>query len=141
MHRQRFLPGLPDGSTKIGDTLSILQKDGLVTYFVGGDNYYSHSKGDAQSQRFALATLMENGHVRARDLEGPPLNLPHRTLMNYVSQLRKKGSSSFFRSGHHQRARVITAEKVIECGRLLAEGMSPSSVAKCSGINDPKNGS
>jgi DNA-binding CsgD family transcriptional regulator len=131
-----FLPGFPDGSTKIGTTLSVLQKDGLVTYFVGGDNYYSHSTGDTQSQRFALATLMENSHVRACDLEGAPLNIPHRTLMNWVSQLRKKGPSAFFRPGRRQRARVITSERVVESERLFAEGLSTSEVAKRIGISD-----
>jgi DNA-binding CsgD family transcriptional regulator len=136
MQRQMFLPGFPDGSTKIGTTLSVLQKDGLVTYFVGGDNYYSHSTGDTQSQRFALATLMENSHVRACDLEGAPLNIPHRTLMNWVSQLRKKGPSAFFRPGRRQRARVITSERVVESERLFAEGLSTSEVAKRIGISD-----
>jgi hypothetical protein len=136
MQRQMFLPGFPDGSTKIGDSLSVLQKDGLVTYFVGGDNYYSHSKGDTQSQRFALATLMVNGHVRACDLEGAPLNIPHRTLMNWGSQLRKKGPSSFFRSGRRQQARIMTPKKAAEGGRLLDGGMRISDVAKHIGIND-----
>jgi len=29
---------------------------------------------------------MEHKHVRPRDLEGPPLCIPHRTLMNWTSQ-------------------------------------------------------
>ena len=105
MQRQIFLPGFPDGSTKIGDALNILQKDGRITYFVDGDNYYWHNKGDLQGERYAFATLMENGHVHARDLEKPPLCIPHRTLMNWGSQYRKKGSSSFFRSVRRQQAR------------------------------------
>lgn len=136
MRRQLFLPGFPEGSAKIGDTLSILQKDGLITYFVSGDNYYSHRKGDTQSQRFALSTLMENGHVRACDLESPPLSIPHRTLMNWGGQLRKEGPGSFFRLGRLQNARVMTPEKVATCGRLLSGGMDISDVARRTGIGD-----
>ena len=71
MYKQSPLPGFPDGAQKIGAWLSILEKDGAVTYFLGGDNYFSHPSGDKKSQRFALTRLMENGHVRAPDLEKP----------------------------------------------------------------------
>lgn len=75
MFKQSLLPGFPEGAQKIGDALSILEQDGQVTYFLGGDNYFSHPKTDQQSHRFVLASLMENGHVRARDLEKPPLRV------------------------------------------------------------------
>src|SRR5271169_653470 len=136
MPRQIFLPGFPEGATKIGGSLSVLQKDGVCTYFVGSDNYYSHRNGDKQSQRFALATLMENGHVRARDLEGPPFNIPHRSLMNWGKKLRKGGPSSFFHSGRRPHSRVMTPEKAAESGQLLDVGLNPSDVARRVGIND-----
>ncbi len=135
MPQQSFLPGFPEGAIKIGERLSILEKEGCITYFVSGDNYFSHPKGDVQAQRFAFATLMVNGHVRPCDLEEFPLCIPHRTLMNWVGQLRKEGSSSFFHSRPIQNPRVMTSERVDECGRLLADGLSVSNVAKQVGIN------
>jgi len=96
MPRQLLLPGFPDGASRIGDVLSVLNKEGMVTYFVGGDNYFSHAEGDVRCFRFALAMLMDNGHVRPRDLEKAPLGIPHRTLMNWLRQLRVKGHASFF---------------------------------------------
>ena len=72
MLKQQLLPGFPEGAQKVGAALYILKKDGIVTYFVGGDNYFSHPQGDKQSMRFAFASLMENGHVRACDLQNPP---------------------------------------------------------------------
>jgi len=99
MYKQDFLPGFPDGAQRIGlSGLSILEKGGTVTYFLGGDNYFSHPAGDKQSERFVLTSLMENGHVRARDLEGAPLVIPRRTLMNWKAQYRKDGPTSFFRT-------------------------------------------
>jgi hypothetical protein len=64
MHKQSFLPGFPDGAQKIGTWLSILEKEGSVTYFLGEDNYFSHPKGDKKSEQFALTSLMENGRAR-----------------------------------------------------------------------------
>ena len=46
MSKQSFFPGFPEGAIKVGVALSILEKNDVVTYFVGGDNYFSHPKDD-----------------------------------------------------------------------------------------------
>ena len=97
MPKQQLLPGFPEGAQKVGAALYILEKNGVVTYFVGSDNYFSHPQGDKQSMRFVFASLMENGHVRACDLQNPPLNLPPRTVMNWRHQYRTDGPASFYR--------------------------------------------
>lgn len=117
--------------------MSVLKKDGRVFYFVGGGNYFSHSLGAVASFRFALATLMENGHVRACELARPPLCLPHRTLMNWRSQLRAKGAASFFRPGRRSSASVMTRDKVMECEGLLVGGLPVSAVAQRTAVNEP----
>ena len=136
MLRELFLPGFPDGCIRIGKSLSILKKDGIVTYFAGSDNFFSHPEGDKQAERFAFATLMENDHVRACDLEAPPLCIPHRTLMNWVRQVRKKGPGSFFRLHNRRSSPVMTSEKSLECGRLLETGKLLSHVASDMGVNE-----
>ena len=136
MYKQSPLPGFPDGAQKIGTWLSILEKDGLVTYFLGGDNYFSHAKGDRKSERFALTNLMENGHVRACDLEQPPLSIPHRTLMHWKAQYRKDGPVSFFRTFEGPRPPIMTPQKSAECAGLLADGHRPSEVARLAGIKE-----
>ena len=136
MFIQTLIPGFPEGAEKIGDVLSVLEKEGTVTYFLGGDNFFSHPKGDKKSQRYVLANLMVNGHVRARDLEGAPWFIPHRTLMNWVAQYRKDGSASFFRTADPARPRVMTPDKSAECAHLLAGGLRPSKVAKQAGIKE-----
>lgn len=92
MPRQLLLPGFLDGASRIGEVLSVLKKEGQVTYFVWGDNYFSHAEGDVGSFRLAVAMLMANDHVRACDLEKPPLCVPHRTLMHWAQQLREQGT-------------------------------------------------
>ena len=136
MYKQSFLPGFPDGAQRIGTWLSILEKDGLVIYFLGGDNYFSHPMGDRKSERFALTSLMENGHVRACELEQPPLSLAHRTLMHWKAQYRKDGPASFFRNIEGPRPPIMTPEKSAECAGLLADGHRPSEVARLTGINE-----
>jgi Transposase protein len=134
--KQSLLEDCPVGAQKIGKSLSILEKGGWVTYFVGGDNYFSHPQGDEPSRRFALASLMENGHVRARDLEGAPLVIAHRTLMNWGARYRKEGSHAFFRLPKRAGPPVMSVDKSAECARLLADGIHPAEVARRVGINE-----
>jgi hypothetical protein len=136
MHKQSLLPGFPEGAHKIGVALSILEKDDWVTYFVGGDNYYSHRKDDLKGRRFALSSLMANGHVRASELEREPLLIPHRTLMNWLAQYRNDGPSSFYRTADHSQARVMTPDKSAECASLLAAGLHPAEVARRANIKE-----
>ncbi|MBF0440135.1 MAG: hypothetical protein HQL93_13590 [Magnetococcales bacterium] len=135
--RQLFLPGFPDGAVKIGENLSILKKDGTVTYFVGGDNYFSHIEGDRNGERFALTTLMINRHVRPSELEDAPLCLAHRTLMNWIKQYREEGPDSFFRVDLSKpKPRVMTPDKVAECAQFLAEGCCPAEAARRAGVGE-----
>ena len=134
MFKQSLIPGVPVGAQRIGESLSILERDGQVIYFVGGDNYFSHPQSDIKSRRFVLASLMENGHVRAVDLEGAPLLIAHRTLMNWTAQYRKDGSTSFFRNAPASKPPVMSADMSAQCAKLLAEGLRPSEVARRAGI-------
>ena len=136
MFRQSLIAGFPDGAQKIGQSLSILERDGQVVYFVGGDNYFSHPHGDVKSRRFVLASLMQSGHVRAVDLQGPPLLIAHRTLMNWTAQYRKEGSVSFFRNPAMAKPPVMDTAMSAQCAKLLAEGLRPAEVARRAGINE-----
>ena len=136
MFKQSLIPGFPVGAQRIGESLSILEHNGQVVYFVGGDNYFSHPQDDIKSRRFALASLMENGHVRAVDLEGAPLLIPHRTLMNWTARYRNEGSAAFFRNAPAARPPVMNAQMNAQCASLLAEGLRPSEVARRAGIKE-----
>jgi hypothetical protein len=134
--KQSLLPGFPDGAHKIGPVLTVVEQDERVTYFLGGDQYFSHAKRDRQSRRFVLASLMENGHVRARDLAGAPFLIPQRSLMNWSAQHRNKGPDSFFRKVGRAKPRVMTVDKSAQCAALLAQGLHPAEVARQAGISD-----
>jgi len=133
--KQRFLPGFPEGVQQIGKVVSMLKKDGRVTFFIGGDNYFSHQETDLASQRFVLASLMFNKHVRVVDLQNPPLCIPHRTLMNWKQRYNEEGPESFFRPGSPHKPRIMTPEKNAECARWLGEGYRIAATARQVGID------
>ena len=136
MPLQLLLPDFPDGATRIACGLHILKKDGRVTYFLGSDNFFHHGVEDTSSQHFILASLMDNGHVRACELQQAPLCIPKRTLMNWLDQLRTRGPDSFFRPSHGGGSPVMTPGMVARCEQLFAHGLSPAAVAKQAGIDD-----
>ena len=55
---QLLFVGFPDGSLRIGKVVSILKKEGRITYFVEGDSFFSHEEMDASAQRFAITSLI-----------------------------------------------------------------------------------
>ena len=114
---QILLPGFPEGAERINTMLSILRQDKWVTYFVGGDNYFSHAQDDAAGERFALSSLMANRHVRAKELERSARQYPHRTLMNWMAQYREQGAGSFYRQAAPRKPRVMTTEKAVVATR------------------------
>ncbi len=133
---QLLLKGFPEGAIRIGSSLSVLDKEGTRTYFVGPDNYFSHPTGDAGAQRFAIASLMANSHVRACEITRSPLGVPHRTLMNWTRQLAEQGASSFFVPRDVRTSSVLTPEKIAECEELLGFGMSVAATARKTGVKE-----
>ena len=133
---QLLLQGFPDGAIRIGSTLSVLKKEGRVTYFVGSDNYFSHPETDAAGPRFALATLIANGHVRPSEVEASCLGIAHRTLMHWTRQLDEKGSGSFYAPRPRRGGTVMTPEKAAQCGQLLAAGETMAEVARRTGVGE-----
>jgi len=132
---QLLLQGFPDGAIRIGPTLSVLKKDGRVTYFIGPDNYFSHAETDADGPRFAIATLIANGHVRACEVESC-LGIPYRTLMQWIRQLDERGPGSFYKPRAGRGAAVMTSSKIAECGRLLDAGHPVPAAARLAGVNE-----
>jgi transposase-like protein len=133
---QPFLQGFPDGAIRIGSTLSVLKKEGRVTYFVGADNYFSHAETDTAGPRFAMATLIANRHVRACEVEASSLGIAHRTLMNWTRQLDEKGPRSFYMPRPGRGGAVITPVKSAECGRFLDAGETIAGVARRASVGE-----
>ena len=136
MPRQQLLRGFHPGTIEINSTVSILSKDGMTTYFVGGDNYYSHRDGDDASRRCALALLMLNRHARPVEIERSALGIPHRTLMNWLRKLGEDGAASFYRVPGRGCSPVLTEAKTGECEVLLARGCSIPAAARAAGVGE-----
>ena len=136
MYKQCRLEGFNEGAQRVNEALDIVESEGSVHYFLWGDNYFSHLKDDEPSRRYVLTCLMEAAHVRASDLQKPPLNIAHRTLMNWKSIWRKEGSSGFFVPKESKRSRVMTQEIRDRCAGLIANGQNIAEVARQVGIEE-----
>ena len=132
---QLLLPGMPEGAIRINSVVSRLAKDGQVTWFLGADNYFSHSTGDSASQSLALATLMANGHARPCQIH-QTLGVAPRSLVRWRKQLDTQGAPSFYLPRGVRGAAVLTSETSAQCQRLLDEGCSIAASARRAGIND-----
>jgi DNA-binding CsgD family transcriptional regulator len=132
---QMFLPGMPDGAIRINSAVSLLLKEGHVTWFVGDDNYFSYPADDLAGRRLALATLMENGHARPSQITAA-LGTPRSTLMRWCRQLAERGAGSFYQPRAVRGGTVITSEKSAECARLFQAGKSIAEVARLAGISE-----
>ncbi len=133
---QMLLPGFPVGAIRIGATVSVLKKDGQVTYFVGSDNYFSHREGEQASERFVIATLINNRHMRLCDVEKSELGIPRRTIQHWLRQLDEKGADSFFKLRRQRGGTIMTSEVVASCTHMLAEGIKAPEVARRIGIGE-----
>jgi len=136
VRKQGWLPGFLGNAQIIADGVWMQEVDEEVIYFVGGDNYLSHKKGDDPCRRFALTSLIVNGYAKAVELERTPLCIPHRTLMNWIGDYRKDGSAAFFRTAAARKPRIMTLDKGVECARLIEEGLHPAEVARQAGIKE-----
>jgi hypothetical protein len=124
------------GAIRIGSSLSILEKEGTRTYFIGSDNYFSHPTDDAGAQRFAIASLIANSHVRACEITRSPLGIPHRTLMNWTRQLTEQGASSFFVPRAVRGSTVLTSQKIVECEEWFRLGTSVAATARKASVKE-----
>ena len=129
-NKQKWLDGFPAGATRIGADVMTLEKDGFVVYLVGGDNYFSHKTGEESSVKFALCSLMDNGYLKACELQRPPLSISHRTLMHWNAQYRKEGAASFYRPKPAAKPRVITLDILAQCKILKSSGASIAEIAR-----------
>lgn len=129
-NKQKWLDGFPAGATKIGGDVLTLVKDGYVFYLVGGDNYFSHKTGDESSVKFTLCSLMDNGYLKACELQRPPLSISHRTLMHWNAQYRKEGAASFYQIRPQAKPRVITPDILAHCKQLHCSGKNVAEIAR-----------
>jgi len=133
---QLRIPGFPAGSIFINERVSVLSKEGHVTYFLGSDNYFSHHEADNASQRFIIASLLFNNHIRVVEVVQSALNLSQRSVLRWLKQHIESGPGSFFAKPKSSRPRVMTKEKRNECTGLLAQGLSVAEVGRQAGIEE-----
>jgi hypothetical protein len=126
---------MPDGAIRINPTVSMLKKEGRVTWFVGSDNFFSHPADDSAGVRLGLAALMDNGHARPSQIVAT-LGVARRNLMRWRLQLEQKGAASFYQLPAVRGGPILDTEKIAECVSLLAAGNTVASAARGAGIGE-----
>ena len=135
---QLLLQGFPEGASKINPLVRVHKQGGLITYFIGCSNYFSHRDIDKAGMQFAVTSLIANGHVRSCEAARPPLNIPQRTLMRWLRQYEdeRRGPGSFYKPRGVRGGAVITLGKAAECGRWLDAGLRISAAARQAGVKE-----
>jgi hypothetical protein len=132
---QLLLPGTPEGATRINATVSRLDKEGQVTWWVGQDNYFSHPSADKNGQRLALTILMANGYARPGEISAA-LGIARRSLMRWSRQFEEQGAGSFYAVRPVRGAGVLNPAKIAECESLLAAGNTIAVTVRQAGIKE-----
>ena len=133
---QLLLHGFPEGAIRINSVVSYLCKDGKVTWFVGDDNYFSHSVSEKRAYRYAVSILLANGYARAVDFQNSQLAIAHRTLMRWCALLESKGAAAFFTPPGVRGGTVFTDDKIKECESYLWANETIASAARKAKVDD-----
>ena len=65
---QLFLLVIPQGSNRISDTASVVNKDGRWVYFFGPHPIFEHNEGDNRMFKVVTSQLIHHGACRHRDI-------------------------------------------------------------------------
>ena len=80
MSHQLIFPGFLDGAKRVNNVVSVIEKEGCVSYLIGQDVFFSHEQEDRKSRSFAIASLVVNAHARPCEVKDV-LGVAPRTLI------------------------------------------------------------
>jgi len=131
---QLILPLIPEGTTTIGDLVSVHRSEKRWTYFLGLHPIYSHNADDKLLFRLTTAQLIDSGACRYRDIVetfGVSKSAVDRSLRKY----RTGGPAAFFNKNPGRRKATVLTPPVLEKAQsLLDNGFSRKDAAEELGI-------
>ena len=125
---QALLPMIPDGASRVSDLISVVQENGVWTYFCGVHPVFSHPEADRRSFRMFTAQLVCQGTCREVEVIRV-FGVSKNSIKRSVKKYRKEGVEGFFRPRKKRGATVLTAEVAAEAQQLLNAGRSRREVA------------
>ena len=125
---QALLPLIPDGATRIGDSISVVRENGQWTYFCGVYPVFQHAEGDRRAFRMFTAQLICQGTCRQVDIVRV-FGVSKISVIRSVAAYRAGGVAAFYAPRAGRGASVLTPEVTAQAQQLLEAGLRPREVA------------
>jgi len=128
---QLLLPLLSSEITYINGRVTVYQRDGLWTYFLGDYPIYSHKADDLPLFRLTMAQLIDSGACRQADII-KTFGVSKSSVIRAQRKYRKGGSNAFFkqRRNFEKKGTVLTPEVLEQAQNFLNAGLSRKETAK-----------
>jgi len=128
---QLLLPFLSSDITYINGRVTVYQRDGLWTYFLGDYPIYNHKADDLALFRLTIAQLIDSGACRQVDII-KAFGVSKSSVIRAQKKYREGGSKAFFRqrSAFKKKGTVLTPEVLEQAQSYLNEGLSRKETAK-----------
>lgn len=123
------LPLIPDGSTKVNNTLFVHRQNDTCYYFFWNEPIFSHAENDQKSFRMITASLVVLGRCKQFQIMNA-FGVSKSSVARSVLQYRKYGPESFFKTRKGHGGTVLTAEVKAKAQELLNLGLDKQEVAK-----------
>ena len=128
---QLLLPLLSSEITYINGRVTVYQRDGLWTYFLGDYPIYSHKADDLALFRLTIAQLIDSGACRQTDII-KTFGVSKSSVIRAQKKYREGGSKAFFkqRRTSKKQGTVLTPEVLEQAQSFLNEGLSRKETAE-----------
>ncbi len=130
---QALLPLIPDGATRISDSISVVRENGQWTYFCGVYPVFQHAENDRRAFRMFTAQLICQGACRQVDIVRA-FGVSKNSVIRGVDAYHAGGVGAFYAPRASRGASVLTPEVTAQAQQLLEAGLSPREVADHLGL-------
>ena len=89
------MPLIPDGATRISDSISVVRENGQWTYFCGVYPVFRHAEGDRRAFRMFTAQLICQGTCRQVDVVRA-FGVSKNSVIRSVDAYRAGGVAAFY---------------------------------------------
>jgi transposase len=127
------LPLIPNGATRISDSISVVREIGQWTYFCGVYPVFQHAENDRRAFRMFAAQLICQGACRQVDIVRA-FGVSKNSVIRGVHTYRAGGVGAFYAPRARRGASVLTPDVTAQAQQLLESGLSPREVADHLGL-------
>jgi len=130
---QRHWPVFPDQLTPITRELSVIHREGQVTYFHGELAIFAHEAQDLSTFWLITSQFCINGSAKQREIVRA-FGVSPISVKRSVRRYREQGPAGFYVSRRQRGPAVLTPPVLAEAQALLDEGQSVKEVAQRLGL-------